>query len=91
MHVQILTETEVRKQCVNQIGVVKGSFGYHPNDVSNVKEAEQEGSNVLCRKAEAIGGDIIVFDPHVEMPPCGGSSKATLLMSALVFQQGNEM
>ena len=86
MHVSVRTQEEIETQRVRKVGTVEGRFAYHKNGSSSSKVAEQEGTKALRRKAQEIGGDIIVFEPHVEMPPSNGNGKATLLMSALVYR-----
>ena len=86
MHVSVRTQEEIETQRVRKIGPVTGSFAYHKNGSSSINAAEKSGRVALCEQAKKIGGDIIVFEPHIELPPSGGSSEATLLMSALVYR-----
>ena len=86
MHVSVLTQEEIEAQRVRTVGTVEGRFAYHKNGSSSIKAAEKSGRVALCEQAKKIGGDVIVFEPHVELPPSGGSSEATLLMSAVVYR-----
>lgn len=86
MNVSILTETEIETQRVRRIGPVKGSFVYYENGRPDIEGAKQVATEDLCKRAKEMGGDVIVLEPHVELPPSGDTTEATLLMSALVYR-----
>lgn len=85
MNVLVFSEAKLRQVQARSLGVIDGNFPFHRNGTLSIGMAELAGEKALCLLAKKMGGDVIVFEPYVEMPAKAGSDEVTLMLSACVY------
>lgn len=89
MHVREVTEDELERELVEVLGGIEHQTSFHRKGAISIQNAMEEAKEIVLGRAKKMGAQLVVFEPHLELP--GGGEDWTLTVSARAYRYANEM
>lgn len=89
MHVREVTEDELKLELVEVLGGIEHQTSFHRKGAISVHDAKEEAKRTVLGQAKEMGAQLVVFEPHLELPE--GGEDWTLTLSARAYRYANEM